>query len=91
MSRRRHKIRESELQGFKYFKALSGMLNGLHNAGCQYDRAGNRKLHMDHYMSLLLLYMFNPICTSLRAVQQASELEKVQHKLGCPLNLGTPY
>ena len=35
------------------------------------------------YMSLLLLYMFNPICTSLRAVQQASELKKVQRKLGC--------
>jgi len=28
--------------------------------------------------------MFNPICTSLRAVQQASELKKVQRKLGCP-------
>jgi hypothetical protein len=39
---------------------------------------------MDQYMSLLLLYMFNPICTSLRAIQQASELKKVQRKLGCP-------
>jgi len=25
--------------------------------------------------------MFNPICTSLRAIQQASELKKVQNKL----------
>jgi hypothetical protein len=39
---------------------------------------------MDQYVSLLLVYMFNPICTSLRAVQQASELKKVQRKLGCP-------
>jgi len=84
MSKKRHKIKESELQGFKYFKAISGMLESLHKAGCQRDRAGNRKLHMDQYMSLLLLYMFNPICTSLRAVQKASELKKVQHKLGCP-------
>ena len=60
------------------------MLESLHNAGCQRDLAGNRKLHMDQYMSLLLLYMFNPICTSLRAVQQASELQKVQRTLGCP-------
>jgi len=60
------------------------MLESLHEAGCQRDRAGNRQLHMDQYMSLLLLYMFNPICTSLRAVQQASELQKVQRKLGCP-------
>jgi hypothetical protein len=84
MSKKRHKIKEHELQGFKYFKTISGMLESLHEAGCQNDRAGNRILHMDQYMSLLLLYMFNPICTSLRAVQQASELKKVQRKLGCP-------
>ena len=84
MSKKRHKIKEHELQGFKYFKSISGLLESLHNAGCQRDKAGNRLLHMDQYMSLLLLYMFNPICTSLRAVQQASELKKVQRKLGCP-------
>jgi hypothetical protein len=39
---------------------------------------------MDQYLSLILLYLFNPICSSLRAVQQASELKKVQRKLGCP-------
>ena len=84
MSAKRDTIKEQQLQGFKYFKAISGMLESLHEAGCQRDRAGNRQLHMDQYMSLLLLYMFNPICTSLRAVQQASELKKVQRKLGCP-------
>src|SRR5210317_468141 len=84
MSAKRKKIKEEQLQGFKYFKAISGMLESLHEAGCQRDRAGNRLLHMDQYMSLLLLYMFNPICTSLRAVQQASQLKKVQRKLGCP-------
>ena len=79
MSKRRHEIEEGELQGFKYFRAISGMLESLHEAGCQYDRAGNRKLHMDQYMSLLLWYMFNPICTCLRAVQQASEEELLSH------------
>ena len=83
VSKKRHKIKDSELQGFKYFKPISGLLESLHDAGCQRDRAGNRILHMNQYMSLLLLYMFNPICTSLRAVQQASELKKVQRKLGC--------
>ena len=83
MSAKREKIKESQLQGFKYFKAIGGLLESLHDAGCQRDRAGNRQLHMDQYMSLLLLYMFNPICTSLRAVQQASELQKVQRILGC--------
>ncbi len=30
---------------------------------------------------LILLYLFNPIATSLRSIQQASELKKVQKKL----------
>jgi len=83
MSAKREKIKEHQLQGFKYFKAISGMLEKLHDAGNPRDTAGNRILHMDQYMSLLLLYMFNPICTSLRAIQQASELQKVQRILGC--------
>ena len=60
------------------------MLESLSDVGCDRDRAGNRILHMDRYISLLLLYMFNPICTSLRSLQQASELKKVQKKLGVP-------
>ncbi len=32
---------------------------------------------------LLLLYLFAPIVTSLRGLQQASELKNVQVKLGC--------
>jgi hypothetical protein len=82
MSAKRHQIQEQEVQGLKYFKAISGLLDKLHEVGCQRDRAGNRLLHMDQYVSLLLLYMFNPICTSLRSLQQASELKKVQKKLG---------
>jgi hypothetical protein len=82
MSKKRHKIKENELQGFKYFKAISKMLESLAEVGCDRDRAGNRILYMDQYISLLLLYMFNPICTSLRSLQQASELKKVQKKLG---------
>ena len=83
MRAKREKIKESQLVGFKYFKMLSGLLERLHEAGCQRDRAHNRILHMDQYVSLLLLYMFNPICVSLRALQQASELQKVQRILGC--------
>lgn len=84
MSHKRHTIKEHELQGFKYFKAISKILESLRDVGCQRDLAGNRILHMDQYISLLLLYMFNPICTSLRSLQQASELKKVQKKLGVP-------
>ena len=82
VSKKRKKIKETQLQGFKYFKVLSTLLERLHSAGCARDRAGNRTLHMDQYLSLILLYLFNPICTSLRSLQQASELKKVQRKLG---------
>lgn len=82
MSKKKPKIKDHQLEGFKYFKAISKMLEGLHDAGCQRDIAGNRKLHMDQYVSLILLYMFNPICTSLRSIQQVSELKKVQKQFG---------
>ena len=78
MSKKKPKIKENQLQGFKYFKAVSKMLESLHQAGCERDIAGNRILHMDQYASLILLYMFNPICNSLRSLQQVSELKKVQ-------------
>ena len=32
---------------------------------------------------LVLMFLFNPVVRSLRAIQQASELRKVQRKLGC--------
>ena len=78
------KITEKDIVGLKYFEKLGEMLQQLHNVGCERDRAGNRSLHMDHYCLLILLYMFNPVVTSLRGLQQASELQKVQKKLGCP-------
>jgi len=84
MREKKSKIAEKDLQGFKYFKKLSGLLHGLHEAGCARDRAHNRILHMDQYMTLLLLCLFSPICTSLRAMQQASCLAKVQKKLRVP-------
>jgi hypothetical protein len=82
--KKRDDIQQEDLEGFKYFKKVGLLLERLHTAGCQRDRAHNRELHMDQYMLLLLLYMFNPICVSLRALQQASGLQKVQKVLGVP-------
>jgi hypothetical protein len=70
------------IQGLKYFKRLQPLFASLHDIGV--DPAGNRQLHYDQYASLILLFFFNPILTSLRAIQQASCLDKVQDKLGCP-------
>ena len=76
-------IREEDLVGLKYFKVLKPFVEKLHSVGSERDRAGNRKLFFDQYASLILLYYFNPIVTSLRGIQQASKLKKVQKALRC--------
>lgn len=81
---KRDAIQKEDLQGFKFFKPLARLLDTLHDEACDRDRAGNRILHMDQYVSLLLLYMFSPLCESLRALQEASLLKQVQRKLGVP-------
>ena len=85
--KKRQKVQSDEIVGFKYFKVLAGMLETLHDAACARDRAHNRILHMDQYITLLLMYMFNPVCSSLRTLQQASTLEIFfrffKHVLGC--------
>jgi hypothetical protein len=76
-------ITDKDIVGLKHFDQLGELLRQLRDVGCERDRAGNRSLHMDQYCMLILLYMFNPAVTSLRGLQQASELKKVQKKLGC--------
>lgn len=83
-NRKRQKIRERDIQGLKFFEKLIPLLERLHEVGCDRDKAGNRDLHFDEYCLLVLLFLFNPIVKSLRGIQQASELKKVQKTLGCP-------
>jgi hypothetical protein len=88
--KRRPEVRASELQGFKYFRMLTPFLERLGDVGTQRDRAGNRQLFFDQYTGLLLLYFFNPVLASLRGLQQASSLDKVQKLLGIGrLSLGS--
>jgi len=84
MAAARPPLNDNDLVGFKYFKPLGRLLDTLHDAGCARDRAGNRRLHMDQQVILQLLFMFNPLCSSLRSLQRASELPKVQRVLGVP-------
>jgi len=84
MATGKKRLEERDVQGVKQLHQLLPLLERLHTVGCQRDKAGNRILHMDQYCMLILLFYFNPILTSLRGMQQASELKKVQRKLGCP-------
>jgi Transposase DDE domain len=83
MAEKRKRVTDEDITGLKYFRRLLPLFERLHEVGCQRDLAGNRTLHMDQYCSLVLLYLFNPVVVSLRSLQQASELKKVQKKLGC--------
>jgi len=72
------------LQGLKYLDKLLPLFDRLHDVGCQRDKAGNRKLHFDHYCALILLFLLNPVLRSFRGLQAASLLEQVRRKVGCP-------
>ncbi len=65
------------LQGFKYFQNLFPLLQRYHEV----KKHHNRKLHFDQYLTLLILYFFNPVLTSLRGIQQATTIKAVQKKL----------
>lgn len=71
-------ITANTLQGFKYLKNIFPLLQRYQEVGKHH----NRKLHFDQYLALIILYFFNPVLTSLRAIQQASTIKAVQKKLG---------
>ena len=80
-AKRRTPIADKDLKGLKYFKVLVPLLDRLQADAI--DRAGNRRLFFDQYACLLLLFFFNPIVKSLRGIQQASTLDRVQRLFGC--------
>ena len=81
-------LRNSEIQGFSYLDRLQPVLRRLHDDG--QDKARNRRLFFDQYVSLLLLYFFNPILTSLNGLQQMTRLAEVREFIGGgPFSLGT--
>ena len=83
-------VQAKDVHGLKYFQQLRPLLAPLHDLGTESDRAGNRRFFFDDYAALLLLFFFNPTLKSLRALQQASDLDKVQKKLGSPrVSLGS--
>jgi len=80
---RKTPVSAKNIHGLKYFKQLQPLFATLHDIGTESDHAGNRQLFFGDYASLILLFFFNPALTSLRALQKASCLDKVQKKLGC--------
>ena len=79
---RRQELRDQGPCGHKDFKVLGPLLDRLHADATQRDRAGNRQLHFDQYAGLLLPAFFSPLVDSLRGIQHAGSLAKVQKRLG---------
>lgn len=72
----------SDIRGMKRLRRVAGLLSFLHDAGCDRDKAGNRELHFDDYVLLVLLYLFNPLIDSMRTLQKAADLPEVRRRLG---------
>jgi hypothetical protein len=70
--------------GARLVRRAMRLIRRLHSVGAERDRAANRKLFYDQYVSLLLLYFFTPAITSLRALQQTTNWDSVRRKLGIP-------
>jgi hypothetical protein len=76
------KIKASDLEGLKDLRAIAKLLERLHKVGTVRDTAKNRDLHMDQYCLLVLMWLYNPILSSMRGLQEASNLKEVQKRLG---------
>lgn len=69
---------EKQVGQFHFFSKIRKLLSRLHEARPH----PNRQLHYDEHIALLLLSFFNPTLNSLRDIQRASALKKVQKALG---------
>jgi hypothetical protein len=64
-------ITAGDIQGLKFFKQVRPLLEPLHDVGTRRDKSGNRDLHMDQYCVLVLMWMFNPVLTSLGSLSES--------------------
>jgi hypothetical protein len=74
------KLKSSDIRGAKYLTQILDLLAPLHD----HRTDPKRRLHYDAYCAWLLLYFFTPILTSMRGLQQASDLKTLRRKLGLP-------
>ena len=76
------KLNPKQIGGIKRLRHLLPLLADLRQVGCERDAAGNRQLHFDEYVTLVLLYLMNPLIDSVRALQAAAAVDKVSEQLG---------
>ena len=82
MKRNANKVSAQQIGHLKKLVHLLPLLKPLHEVGTERDLAGNRELHFDEYVIWVLLYLFNPMITSIRMLQDAGDIEKLREQLG---------
>jgi hypothetical protein len=75
-------IRDQDAQGLKCLRKIRPLLSRLRKVGTERDRAGNRRLFMDHSCALILMALFSPMIRSLLDLQRACALDKVRKRFG---------
>jgi hypothetical protein len=75
-------IQRHDVGGLKQLRRVFPLLDKLRGVGARRDKAGNRQLHYDHYVKLVLLYTWNPAIESVRDLQRVVELPGVATAMG---------
>lgn len=78
----REPLRDKDVRCLGHLQRAFELLGPLRKVGCARDRAGNRELHFDDYVKLVLLYTWNPLIQSVHDLQQAVTLPRVAKALG---------
>ena len=81
----REPLQDKDIVCLGHLQRVFDLLEPLHDVGCARDRAGNRELHFDDYLKLVLLYTWNPLIESVHDLQQVVGLPRVAKALGVKL------
>jgi hypothetical protein len=76
-------VEEKDIQGGKLVRRFLALITRIRAVGESERRDPRRNLDLEQLAGHLLFYFFSPVLTSLRSIQRASELKKVQALLGC--------
>ena len=83
-------IGEKDILHLGHLKRVFSLLDALHDVGCERDTAGNRRLHFNDYVKLMLLHVWNPLIGSIQDLRQAASLPKVARATGVkPFSAGS--
>ncbi|MFM8734981.1 MAG: hypothetical protein ACKOC8_07310 [Pirellulales bacterium] len=67
----KREMRDPDVQGVKCLRKIRPLLSRLRKVGTERDRAGERRLFMDHSCALILMSLFSPAIESLRDLQRS--------------------